>query len=52
MARLRAQELARTLRKLGLPSASTLTVRSVDQLEPANGVNDPDRRRAEIVVTP
>jgi hypothetical protein len=52
MARLRAQELARTLRKLGLPSASTLTVRWDDELEPANGVNDPDRRRAEIAVTP
>jgi hypothetical protein len=52
MARLRAQELARTLRKLGLPTTSTLTVRWDTQLEAANGVNDPDRRRAEIAVTP
>ncbi len=52
IARLRAQELARTLKKLGLPRNSTLTVRWDDALEPANGVNDPDRRRAEIAVTP
>jgi outer membrane protein OmpA-like peptidoglycan-associated protein len=52
IAQLRAQELARTLKKLGLPSTSTLTVRWDSQLEPADGVTDPDRRCAEIVVTP
>jgi hypothetical protein len=48
----RAQELARTVRKLGLPKNCTLTVRWDEQLEPADGVTDPDRRRAEILVTP
>jgi outer membrane protein OmpA-like peptidoglycan-associated protein len=52
IAQLRAQELARTLTKLGLPSSSTLTVRWDSELEPADGVTDPDRRRAEIAVTP
>ena len=52
IAQLRAQELARTLRKLGLPSTATLTVRWDDQLVHADGVTDPDRRRAEIAVTP
>jgi hypothetical protein len=52
MAQLRAQELARTLKKLGLPGTSTLTVHWDSQLEPADGITDPDRRRAEIVVTP
>ncbi len=52
IAQLRAQELAGTLRKLGLPATSTLTVRWNDQPEPADGVTDPDRRRAEIAVTP
>ena len=52
IAQLRAQELARTLKKLGLPAASTLTVHWTDQLEAADGVTDPDRRRAQIVVTP
>ncbi len=49
---LRAQELARTLRKLGLPSTSRLTVRWDSEISPADGVTDPDRRRAEIVVMP
>jgi hypothetical protein len=48
----RAQELARTVRKLGLPPTATLTVRWDTQLERADGVTDPDRRRAEISVTP
>jgi hypothetical protein len=52
IARLRAQELARTLRKLGLPATATLTVSWDTQLEPADGITDPDRRRAQIVVTP
>jgi hypothetical protein len=52
IAQLRAQELARTLKKLGLPGTSTLTVHWDSELEPADGVTDPDRRRAEIAVTP
>jgi hypothetical protein len=52
IAQLRAQELARTLQKLGLPGSSTLAVRWDTQLEPADGITDPDRRRAEIAVTP
>jgi len=52
MAQLRAQELARTLKKLGLPATSTLTVRWDSELEPADGITDPDRRRADIAVTP
>ena len=52
IARLRAQEVARTLTKLGLPGAATLTVRWDDELESADGVTDPDRRRAEITVAP
>jgi hypothetical protein len=52
MAQLRAQELARAVTKLGLPHAATLTVRWDNQLEGADGVTDPDRRRAEISVTP
>ena len=52
IARMRAQELARTLKQLGLPTTATLTVRWDSQLQPADGVTDPDRRRAEIVVTP
>jgi hypothetical protein len=52
IAQLRTQELARTLQKLGLPATSTLSVRWDTDLEPADGITDPDRRRAEIVVTP
>ena len=52
MAQLRAQELARAVAKLGLPPTATLTVRWDDQLASADGVTDPDRRRAEISVTP
>jgi hypothetical protein len=52
IAQLRAQELARTVKKLGLPATSTLTVRWDTELEPADGITDPERRRAEIAVTP
>ena len=52
IAQLRAQELARTLKKLGLSSTTTLTVRWDNKLERADGVTDPDRRRAEIAVMP
>jgi hypothetical protein len=52
IAQLRAEELARAVTKLGLPHTATLTVRWDNQLEGADGVTDPDRRRAEISVTP
>ena len=52
IAQRRAEELARTLKKLGLSATSALTVRWDTQLEPADGLTDPDRRRAEIAVTP
>ncbi len=52
MAQLRAQELARTLQKLGLPETSKLELRWDSRLEPADGITDPDRRRAQIAVTP
>jgi hypothetical protein len=52
MAQLRAQELARAVAKLGLPPTATLTVRWDEQLASADGVTDPDRRRAEISVSP
>jgi hypothetical protein len=49
---LRAQELAGTVRKLGLPTGVSLMVKWTDRIEPADGVTDPDRRRAEIGVSP
>jgi hypothetical protein len=52
IAQLRAQEVSTTVRKLGIPQAMKLTVRWVDKPEVANGISDPDRRRAEILVTP
>jgi hypothetical protein len=52
MAQLRAQELARTVKKLGLPSTTELKVRWDATLAAADGVTDPDRRRADILVTP
>lgn len=52
IAQLRAQELTETVHKLGLPPSTTLTVRWVDEPEKADGISDPDRRRAEILVSP
>jgi hypothetical protein len=52
MAQLRAQELAKTIRQLGIPASVVLTARWITEPEPADGVADPDRRRAEILVTP
>jgi hypothetical protein len=52
IAQLRAQELARTLKKLGLPTTATLTVHWDSQPEAADGITDPDRRRAEIAIVP
>jgi hypothetical protein len=34
------------------PLTLTLNVRWVDKPEAADGISDPDRRRAEILVTP
>lgn len=50
--RLRARELARMVRKLGLPAATRLTMRWSAQTEPADGVTDAGRRRASLIVTP
>ena len=50
--RLRAEELAHTVRKLGIPAATQLQVRWESKPQPADGVSDPERRQAQIVVTP
>ena len=52
MARLRAQELGNTVRRLGIPASTQLLLRWESRPQPADGVSDPERRRAEIVVTP
>lgn len=52
IARLRAQELANTLRRLSIPASTELLLKWESKPQPADGVTDPDRRRAEIVVTP
>ena len=52
IAALRVRELAAAVTKLGIPSGTTLAERSIDEPEPADGVTDPQRRRAEIIVTP
>jgi hypothetical protein len=52
IARLRAAELGKTLRKLGMPPSTQLQVRWENTPQPADGVTDPERRRAEIVVAP
>jgi outer membrane protein OmpA-like peptidoglycan-associated protein len=49
---LRAKELAAAIRKLGIPATTTLTQRGSSEPEPADGVSDPGRRRAEITVEP
>lgn len=49
---LRAEQLAGTVRQLGLPAATTLDVKWNSKPEPADGVTDPERRRSEIIVTP
>lgn len=50
--RLRAQELAGMVRKLGLADSTVLTTRWSEVTEPADGVSDASRRRASITVTP
>ena len=50
--RLRAEELARTVRKLGLPAATQLTTAWSERAQSADGLTDPDRRKATILVTP
>ncbi|HEY6455494.1 MAG TPA: hypothetical protein VIY90_09475 [Steroidobacteraceae bacterium] len=50
--RLRAQELARTLRRLGLPDTVALVPSWSDKTEAADGLTDPDRRKAELIVEP
>ena len=50
--RLRAQELGNTVRRLGLPASTQVQMRWESKPQPADGVTDPERRRAEIVVVP
>jgi hypothetical protein len=50
--RLRAQHLARMVRKLGLPLSTRLTTRWSEETGPADGVTDAARRRASLIVTP
>jgi hypothetical protein len=50
--RLRAQELERMLRKLGLPDSTVLTTQWSEALGPSDGVTDLSRRRASLAVTP
>lgn len=52
IARLRAQELANTVRRLRIPGSTELLLKWESKPQPADGVTDPERRRAEIVVTP
>ena len=52
IARLRAEELGRTVRKLSLPQSTELLVRWDSGIPRADGVTDPERRRAVIIVTP
>jgi hypothetical protein len=52
IATLRVNELVTAVQKLGIPSKTKLAQRAVNQPEPADGVTDPVRRRAEITVVP
>lgn len=52
IARLRAQELERTVRKLGLPASTVLTTKWSDDTPSADGITDASRRRATLIVTP
>jgi len=52
IARLRAEELANTLRRLRPPASTELQLKWKTKPESADGVTDPERRRAEILVTP
>lgn len=52
IARLRAEELANTVRRLRAPASTEVLLRWESKPQPADGVTDPERRRAEIVVTP
>ncbi|MGH8216989.1 MAG: hypothetical protein ACREUT_00250 [Steroidobacteraceae bacterium] len=50
--RLRAQHLARMVRRLGLPASTRLSTRWSEETEPADGVTDASRRRARLIVIP
>ncbi len=52
IARLRAQELERTVRKLGLPPSTVLTTQWSEDTPPADGVTDASHWRANLIVTP
>jgi hypothetical protein len=50
--RLRAEEAATMLRRLGLPGSTVLTTKWSETTEPADGVTDPSRRRTTLLITP
>jgi hypothetical protein len=50
--RLRAEEAASTLRRLGLPPQTALSVSWKDEAEPGNGIDDFTRRKTVIRVVP
>lgn len=50
--RLRAEEAATMLRRLGLPGSTILTTKWSETTEPADGVTDPSRRRTTLLITP
>jgi hypothetical protein len=50
--RLRAEELGAAIRKIGVPASTELSVRWESEARKPDGVTDPERRRAEILVQP
>ncbi len=52
IAQLRAEEAAHTLRRLGVPQGTELTVTWKNEPVAADGLTDPEKRRTEIIVTP
>jgi hypothetical protein len=52
IARLRAEELANTVRRLRPPASTELQLKWEPKPAPADGVTDPEHRRTEILVTP
>lgn len=52
IARLRAEELGNTVRRLRIPASTELLLKWESKPQRADGVTDPERRLAEIVVTP
>ncbi len=52
IAQLRAEEAANTLRKIGVPASATLGVKWNDAPLAADGINAPQQRHTDIIVTP